>query len=258
MQRASATFTTSVTPSTRSRMMRSMPALSVCGRRRTRPAGSDQLDGHDAGRLVDVEQHDVAAVGLEGRADDFDGGFDLGAHGKVIQSAIAVRSMPVITRRPRSSPTRAAGTRSCSWSGRSSLIVGLLALAKRRVDRSRRGESNRRRSAADQPAASQPAPDQRVRTERARSTAPTALQPTDEVVVAAIDVVHAGDHRLALGGEAGDDHRRTGTDVVRPHRRTRQARHTAHHGVVAARCGCRHRAAAVPRRSGSGPGRGSR
>ena len=64
-------------------------------------------------------------------------------------------------------------------------------------------------------------------------SAPTAAQAADEVVVAAVDVGDAADHGLALGGQAGDDHRRAGADVVGPHRRARQAGHAAHDGVVA-------------------------
>ena len=71
-----------------------MPAFRVCGGRRTGAAGADELDGHDAGHFVDVVQDDVAAVGLQGRTDDFDGFFDLFTHGTFIQSAIPVRSMP--------------------------------------------------------------------------------------------------------------------------------------------------------------------
>ena len=66
-------------------------------------------------------------------------------------------------------------------------------------------------------------------------SAPTRAQPADEVVVAAVDVGDAADHGLALGGQAGDDHRRAGADVVGPHRRAGQARHAAHDGVVAVR-----------------------
>jgi hypothetical protein len=44
-------------------------------------------------------------------------------------------------------------------------------------------------------------------------------QATDQIVVPAVDVVDTGDLGLALGGQSGDDHRRTGSDVVRPHRR---------------------------------------
>ena len=39
-----------------------------------------ELDRHDSGRLIDIVEHDVAAVGLECRTDHFDGCFDLFAH----------------------------------------------------------------------------------------------------------------------------------------------------------------------------------
>ena len=57
--------------------MRSMPAFSVWVEPDT-SAGADQLHGDDARRLVDVDQFDVAAVGLESRPDDLDAGFYLG------------------------------------------------------------------------------------------------------------------------------------------------------------------------------------
>ena len=41
------------------------------------------------------------------------------------------------------------------------------------------------------------------------------------------------DRRRALRRQAGHDHRRPGTDVVRPHLGAREARHAAHDGVVA-------------------------
>ena len=86
--------TTSVTPSTRSRMIRSMPAFSVCVDAGQVPHAPTSSTRDDAGRLVDVAQHDVAAVGLQGRADDLDGLFDLCAHAHPIQPATPVRSMP--------------------------------------------------------------------------------------------------------------------------------------------------------------------
>ena len=75
-----ATLTTSVTPSMRSRMMRSIPAFSVwddAGQPTQAPISSTVID---AGGLVDVVQDDVAAVGLQRRADDLDRLFDLRAH----------------------------------------------------------------------------------------------------------------------------------------------------------------------------------
>ena len=58
-------------------------------------------------------------------------------------------------------------------------------------------------------------------------------QATDEVVVAAVDVVHAADDRLALGREPGHHQRRAGADVGGAHRRTAESRDAAHDGVVA-------------------------
>ena len=77
--RRHATSITSVTPSTRSRMIRSMPAFSVCvdaGQPTHAPISSTR---HHAGVLVDVVQDDVAAVGLQRRADHLDRPLDLGA-----------------------------------------------------------------------------------------------------------------------------------------------------------------------------------
>ena len=55
--------------------------LQRAGARRARAAGADEGHRDHAGLFVDVAQHDVAAVGLQRRADDFDGFFDLGTHG---------------------------------------------------------------------------------------------------------------------------------------------------------------------------------
>ena len=64
----------------RSRMMRSMPAFSVLVLAGQVPQAPTSVTLDDAGGLVDVAQHDVAAVGLQRRPDDFDRLFDLGAH----------------------------------------------------------------------------------------------------------------------------------------------------------------------------------
>ena len=82
-----ATLTTSVTPSMRSRMIRSIPALSVCveaGQPTHAPINSTVID---AVVLVDVVEDDVAAVGAQRRADHLDGLLDLLAHA---QSAVDV------------------------------------------------------------------------------------------------------------------------------------------------------------------------
>ena len=62
-------------------MMRSMPAFSVPVLAGHVPQAPTSVTEIDTGLLVDVAQHDVAAVGLQRRADDFDGFFDLGTHG---------------------------------------------------------------------------------------------------------------------------------------------------------------------------------
>ena len=64
--------TTSVTPSTRSRMIRSMPAFSVWVDAGQPPQAPTSSTVTTPVRLVDVVQHDVAAVGLQGRADHLD------------------------------------------------------------------------------------------------------------------------------------------------------------------------------------------
>ena len=101
-------------------MIRSMPAFSVCvdaGQPTQAPTSSTDTI---TGRLVDVVQHDVAAVGLQGRTDDFDGFFDLFAHGTT-HSMSARRTIGGCDRSvgdrhgadAASSPTRVDGTRSC-------------------------------------------------------------------------------------------------------------------------------------------------
>ena len=58
------------------------------GRGRAAHAGADQLDGHDAGRLVHVAQLDVAAVGLDRRPDRLDRLLDLLSHGPILASGL--------------------------------------------------------------------------------------------------------------------------------------------------------------------------
>lgn len=57
-------------------------------RRRTGNAGSDELNGHEAGFFVDVVKHDIAVVGLNRRADDFDDLFNLGSHKAIVGTGI--------------------------------------------------------------------------------------------------------------------------------------------------------------------------
>ena len=76
----SSTLTTSVTPSTRSRMIRSMPAFSVCVDAGQPTHAPMSVTVTMPRLLVDVAEHDVAAVGLQGRADHVDGLQDLVTH----------------------------------------------------------------------------------------------------------------------------------------------------------------------------------
>ena len=114
------------------------PGLQRLVRRRTPDARTDELDRHEARGLVDVAQHDVATVGLEGGADDLDGGFDLVTHVTTIQSAEPVRFAGVMAVSA-ASPVLLA--RQGGWdeilliSGPIVVIMGLLWVAKRRVDR---------------------------------------------------------------------------------------------------------------------------
>src|SRR5690606_3230495 len=55
-------------------------SLQGLGRRRAADARAGELDGDDSGGLVDVVQHDVALVGLDGRSDHLDDLLDLLAH----------------------------------------------------------------------------------------------------------------------------------------------------------------------------------
>ena len=57
-----------------------MPAFSVCVDAGQPTHAPMSVDRDDAGLLVDVAEHDVAAVGLEGRADHVDGLEDLVTH----------------------------------------------------------------------------------------------------------------------------------------------------------------------------------
>ena len=85
------TLMTSVMPSMRSRMIRSMPAFSVGVLAGHVPHAPTSVTVTTPGGLVDVAQLDVAAVGLQGRPDDFDRLFDLGAHATSIQPAPSLR-----------------------------------------------------------------------------------------------------------------------------------------------------------------------
>ena len=71
---------TSVTPSTRSRMIRSIPAFSVWVDAGHPTHAPISVTVTTPVVLVDVAQHDVAAVGLEGRADHLDRLLDLVTH----------------------------------------------------------------------------------------------------------------------------------------------------------------------------------
>ena len=42
------------------------------GRCRTRHTGADEFNRHEAGLFVDIVQENIAVIGLNGRADDFD------------------------------------------------------------------------------------------------------------------------------------------------------------------------------------------
>ncbi len=89
---ASATLTTSVTPSTRSRMIRSMPPLRVWVDTGHVPQAPTSRTRHDAGGLVDVDELDVTVVRLERRADHFDAGFDFASHGNDHSISVSTRS----------------------------------------------------------------------------------------------------------------------------------------------------------------------
>ena len=60
------------------------------GHRRSRAgnARSDEFHGHEAGFFVDVVKHDIAVVGLNRRADDFDDLFNLSAHPRILGTGI--------------------------------------------------------------------------------------------------------------------------------------------------------------------------
>ena len=57
-------------------------------RSRAGDARSDEFDGHEAGFFVDVVKHDIAVVGLNRRAYDFDDLFDLSAHPRSVGTGI--------------------------------------------------------------------------------------------------------------------------------------------------------------------------
>src|SRR4051794_2773327 len=63
-------------------------------RRRAAHARPDELDGHDAGLLVDVVQLDVAAVRLDGGADHLDRLLDLLSHGPSLSHSVCTVPNP--------------------------------------------------------------------------------------------------------------------------------------------------------------------
>ena len=77
-------------------MIRSMPAFRVSVDAGHVPHAPTQLDRDDAGRLVDLAQHDVTTVGLQGRPDGLDRLFDLGAHAEEpLRSIVAPTGLAV-------------------------------------------------------------------------------------------------------------------------------------------------------------------
>lgn len=111
------------------------PGLQRLGRRRAPDARSGELDFDDAGVFVDRVQDDVAPIGLESRADHFDGGLDLCTHldGHSISAA---RTILVVTVALAAALLAHEG----GWDealligGPIVAIAGLLLLAKKRVD----------------------------------------------------------------------------------------------------------------------------
>ena len=92
-----------------------------------------------------------------------------------------------------------------------------------------------------------------------RSTsAPSERSVAGEVLVAAVEVMGAGDHRLALGHQTGQHQRRAAPDVGRADLAppTAAARRAPPRG--APRCGCRRPCAGARRRSGTALRTGSR
>ena len=106
-------------------------------RHRTGSAGPDQPNRHDASGLVDIDELDVTVVGLEGRTDHFDAGFDFASHGKdysiTVSAATLRRSLTGVL-------VVSILAHEGGWDevllvgGPIVVIVGLLALVKRRVD----------------------------------------------------------------------------------------------------------------------------
>ena len=112
-------------------------ALQRLCRDRAGSAGTDQSNRHDAGDFVDVDELDVTFVGLEGRTDDFDAGFDFASHGKHYSITVSAETL----RRSLSGVLVVSiVAHEGGWDeillvgGPIVVIVGLLALVKRRVD----------------------------------------------------------------------------------------------------------------------------
>ena len=108
--------------------------LEGLGRHRARAAGADETDRDDTGRLVDIDEFDVALVGLERGPDDFDARFDLGSHDAAhsISQCRTILTMSLVA---------ALIAHQGGWDevllvgGPIIAIIALLGLAKRRVDR---------------------------------------------------------------------------------------------------------------------------
>ncbi len=105
------------------------------------------------------------------------------------------------------------------------VIVGLLMLARKRVD-----AAEQKKVAAK---GAQAAGSEACQGLDALDVGADADEATDEIVVATVDVVHAADDRLALGREPGHHQRGAGADVGSTHRRAAQSLDATHHGVVA-------------------------
>jgi len=112
-------------------------ALERLRRHGARSARPDQSNRDDPGRLVDVDEFDVPVVGLEGRTDHFDAGFDFASHDKDHSITVWGETLrPSLTGVVLVSILAHEG----GWdeillvAGPIVVIVGLLALVKRRVD----------------------------------------------------------------------------------------------------------------------------
>mgnify|MGYP001816951278 CR=1 FL=1 len=112
-------------------------ALERLRRDRTGAAGADQPDGHDARGLVDIDELDVTVVGLEGRPDHFDAGFDFASHDKHYSITVWAQTLRRSLGRVRLAAILA---HEGGWDeillvgGPILVIVGLLTVVKRRVD----------------------------------------------------------------------------------------------------------------------------